>query len=650
MHISDTSRFATQFELNLESGGEWLFGKFCYWISEHRVGRYDEGTSPWETTRFNARLQPTLVGLGRVTYSFGYRYDLLDNLVQERYPSGRVVSTPHDFLSRVTGVFDASRVFASDYRHSLHGVPVSLKLGNGLWETTRFNVRLQPTLVGLGTSPDQLQPNFLSLAYEYWPGSAFQANNGNVHKQTIVAPGGPPMVQSYTYDAVNRLKTATETGAWSQTYDYDRFGNRWVSAGYLPQPGSTPTSTSHFDHATNRMWLGMSQYDNSGNLTQDPAGRVSTYDAENCTTSSNSGNVVYRYDAEGRRVLKQIGTEKTVYVYDALGRLSAEYGGPPVFAGVRYLTRDPLGSTRVVTDQNSTVVGRHDFLPFGEEIPKTIGPRLQIGAYEGLDAVRHRFTGKERDFEAGRDYFGARYFSGPQGRFTSPDPAFNPPASIADPQRWNRYTYVMNNPLRYVDPDGKEAAEAWARNRELAQLRALGPEAEPSYVKAQDRGLVAAGVVAAALLAPEAAPAAIALGRAFASETMIALGLLGPKVGQMIAGPYGEVSRRELDVAASAGGPTISVLTRQASAPEAGRGLSVAAGEGAQALTDLARSGGKLFSAEIPQALLKALEKAGLVVQSTTQMKGGAQATEYRFLPQATEFIARYFTEESQGR
>ena len=396
-----------------------------------------------------------------VTYSFGYRYDLLGNLVQERYPSGRVVSTPHDYLSRVTGVSDATRVYASNYRHSLHGVPVSLKLGNALWETTRFNDRLQPILVGLGSAPDQEQPNFLSLSYEYWPGGAFHVNNGNVLKQTIVASGQPAMVQTYTYDAVNRLKTTTETNAatqaiaWSQTYGYDRFGNRWVSAGYIPQARSTPVAASHFDPATNRLLLGSSQFDFAGNLTQDPRGAVSTYDAENRATTANSGNVTYRYDGEGRRVLKQIGNEKTVYVYDALGRLVAEYGGPPVFAGLRYLTKDPLGSTRIVTDQVGTVVGRHDFLPFGEEIPKTVGPRVLIGAYEGLDAVRHRFTGKERDFETGRDYFGARYFSGSQGRFTSPDPALTLPQALMDPQQWNRYTYVRNNPLRYVDPEGE---------------------------------------------------------------------------------------------------------------------------------------------------------------------------------------------------
>lgn len=65
-----------------------------------------------------------------------------------------------------------------------------------------------------------------------------------------------------------------------------------------------------------------------------------------------------------------------------------------------------------------------------------------------------KFTGKERDAETGLDYFGARYFSGAQGRFTSPDvPLLD--QHPEDPQSWNLYSYVRNNPLRFVDPTGQ---------------------------------------------------------------------------------------------------------------------------------------------------------------------------------------------------
>jgi RHS repeat-associated protein len=71
---------------------------------------------------------------------------------------------------------------------------------------------------------------------------------------------------------------------------------------------------------------------------------------------------------------------------------------------------------------------------------------------------RSRSTGKERDSETGLDYFGARYFSGAQGRFTSPDwsakPQPVPYARLGDPETLNLYGYVRNNPLSTADKDG----------------------------------------------------------------------------------------------------------------------------------------------------------------------------------------------------
>lgn len=74
------------------------------------------------------------------------------------------------------------------------------------------------------------------------------------------------------------------------------------------------------------------------------------------------------------------------------------------------------------------------------------------------DTANNKFTGKLRDNESGPDYFGARYFSGAQGRFTSADwsakPEAVPYASLGDPQSLNLYAYVRNNPLSRTDLDG----------------------------------------------------------------------------------------------------------------------------------------------------------------------------------------------------
>jgi RHS repeat-associated protein len=67
---------------------------------------------------------------------------------------------------------------------------------------------------------------------------------------------------------------------------------------------------------------------------------------------------------------------------------------------------------------------------------------------------RPLFTGKERDAESGNDYFGARYYASSMGRFLSPDPGWFFATNPTNPQTWNLYSYVLNNPLNAVDPDG----------------------------------------------------------------------------------------------------------------------------------------------------------------------------------------------------
>ena len=64
-------------------------------------------------------------------------------------------------------------------------------------------------------------------------------------------------------------------------------------------------------------------------------------------------------------------------------------------------------------------------------------------------------TQKERDNETGLDYFGARYYANTHGRFTSIDPMGFTAGLLANPQNMNRYAYTRNNPLTYIDPDGK---------------------------------------------------------------------------------------------------------------------------------------------------------------------------------------------------
>jgi len=188
------------------------------------------------------------------------------------------------------------------------------------------------------------------------------------------------------------------------------------------------------------------------------------YDAEGRQTQSyDSGSqtrVYYSYDADGQRVQKAVSNgPATVYIRDAFGNLAAEYAtsAPTPSCTTCYLSYDHLGSVRLITDQNAQVVSRHDYLPFGEEIPDGSGGRSGNG-FGAASSVNRMFTGKERDGEntPSFDYFGARYYGGVLGRFTGADEPFAG-QDAEDPQSWNLYSYGLNNPLRFVDPDGHNA-------------------------------------------------------------------------------------------------------------------------------------------------------------------------------------------------
>jgi RHS repeat-associated protein len=129
-------------------------------------------------------------------------------------------------------------------------------------------------------------------------------------------------------------------------------------------------------------------------------------------------------------------------------------------ANINWLVTDQLGTPGIIIDKTGWLanVKRHDYLPFGEELfaytgGRTPGQGYTVSGNLPADGARQKFTSKERDNETGLDYFNARYYASMQGRFTSADPLLSS-GTIYDPQTWNRYSYTLNNPLKYVDPFG----------------------------------------------------------------------------------------------------------------------------------------------------------------------------------------------------
>ena len=253
-------------------------------------------------------------GIGSEFYNFQYQYNLAGELTQEAYPSGRVVNYTPDSAGRTVSVAGMQGGVATTYAtipaggYWPHGAIQTLTLGNGVTETTVYNLRLQMITM----TAKRNNATLLGLSYGFSTGT----NNGNVQSQTIQndAVGSEPafsVTQTYTsYDGVNRLAGFSENGH-SQTYGYDAYGNRWVSASDAVYPASplTPTQQSAYDATTNRFLVttncatgSSTGYDQRGNLQSQCPFSLS-YDGENrqvsATSTTPSVTATYGYDGNG---------------------------------------------------------------------------------------------------------------------------------------------------------------------------------------------------------------------------------------------------------------------------------------------------------------------------------------------------------------
>jgi RHS repeat-associated protein len=214
---------------------------------------------------------------------------------------------------------------------------------------------------------------------------------------------------TYTYDAENRIVTATGMSGGPYCYTYDGNGLRVKKA---HASGGSCTGTVSVDMLYWHDFAGneIAHTDGTGSMT-------------------NSGYVESIFFA-GRRIA---------------------VSNPPTGA-LHYLFVDHLGSTRVMTDATGTADYEVDYLPYGTENTPA--------GFTNTSGTRYQFTGYERDAEtaygtsSGNDYAFARYYNSRLGRFMTPDPAGLLVADASDPQSWNQYAYVEDDSDNLTDPLG----------------------------------------------------------------------------------------------------------------------------------------------------------------------------------------------------
>ncbi|MES2352509.1 MAG: RHS repeat-associated core domain-containing protein, partial [Pseudomonadota bacterium] len=390
------------------------------------------------------------------TYNIGRTYDANGSLATLSYPGASPLSVSYapnalGQPTQVSGYASAITYFPND---ALGGFTYANGVLHSRLQTTRgmtFRVRDEGVL-------------FDEYKYD---------ENGNVTGVIDLEQG--ITTRAMTYDALERLQTATANGAgmWgTATYSVDVIGNmREVTVG----AGANARHTVLNYDATNKVSsIGGSTtlnfgYDSQGNLsTRGGAGYV--FDQGN-RLSSATGKASYVYDGWGHRVKEaKVDGTNVIQVYSRDGQLL--YGSSAVGAATPTETRyvylkghllAEAGGNFVHTDGLGSPVARTNAAKLGSPVARTDGLRNIISRtrYEpyGLTATGTvpttiGFTGHVNDADTGLVYMQQRYYDPIATRFMSTDPVLTDADTGGS---FNRYTYANNSPYKYVDPDGRSA-------------------------------------------------------------------------------------------------------------------------------------------------------------------------------------------------
>jgi RHS repeat-associated protein len=418
--------------------------------------------------------------------------------------SGKVVHTVYPSVTgfgrlTVTNTYDADTGRLSEVRNeadnkaywtlSEANVDGSVKtetFGNGVataYDVSQVSGRLRGTSSKFGTS------TLRSWGYAYLA-------DGGLQRRSNLAPagGGPAQHEGFLYDNLDRLSAWSDaddhgkplSSGWAVNYTVNDFGQltdrvfaHGASTGGTDQSIHLPTDLAT-DRVTTSPWGGFG-YDGNGNQTQRFTG---TSDNETVTytsfdlpkTIAGPRPTTFAYEASGVRAKKATSsTNYSIYVgglYEkrvspsgsstAVEHVLSVMGPAGPIAQVRrregtspevvvYLHRDGLGSIDTVSDSSGAIAEQTRRDPYGLAVTNFDQPTVPIAIAASANKVRLGFTGQEQDDDIGLINMRGRLYDPRLARFLTPDPIVTQPLNG---QNYNRYSYVLNNPLKYTDPTG----------------------------------------------------------------------------------------------------------------------------------------------------------------------------------------------------
>jgi RHS repeat-associated protein len=420
-----------------------------------RTGMSDgSGATGWSFDTLG-RITSIRKTVNSITEQAGYTYNADGSTNTLTDFAGTVFTYSYDVSGRPTGLVDgASNSYASSGVYNAAGQLTSLNhkltsTGASYVRSFQFNNRLQPLVISATRNGSNIQ----SLTYGYGAGGT---NNGNI--LSIANGMDSSRSETFTYDNLNRLASGRDASHWGENYTYDNWSNL-----YQTQPMSGLAGNNWSVTANGNNQLSNLTYDAAGQVTKDQYSTSYSYDAEGRILSAGTG--AYVYDGDGNRVKKTASGTTTLYwpgadnLLDESNSSGSTMGAQVRFDGIlvwranssggsgEFLFQDHLGSTRVTADAAGNLRDDSDYQPYGT-------------LYQNYGAApsdnHYLFTGYESDSETTSDHATFRNLGMTLGRFNRPDP-YDGSYDLTNPQSLNRYAYVLDNPLFFIDILGDDS-------------------------------------------------------------------------------------------------------------------------------------------------------------------------------------------------
>ncbi|WP_066502016.1 RHS repeat-associated core domain-containing protein [Abyssisolibacter fermentans] len=436
--------------------------------TEHEINyTYDNnGNLLIVTNEMQQKLQRQYDELNRVVkytdesgYTISYKYDAVGNLIQLIYPDGKKVNYTYDAVGNMISVTDWN-ARKTEYEYDENNRLVKTTHSDGSSESRSYNINGQLiTLKNIAANGETIN--------EYV--NEYDAVNNVIKEGNI----------QYSYDELERLTKASNLNIQSDTslssvineiqYNYDIGGNITSVKNMLTENGAVKTQEKIMTYtADNKLEAWGNQeiiYDADGNMISGPLqGQMQQfeYDSQNRLTST--GDISYGYNAENIRTsLVNQKTGETIYYVvnphsyysqvlmetDDNGNVINYYvyglgllGQENVEGEYKTYHYDRRGSTVALTDETGKVVQCYSYLPYGKIITQDsddYNPFLYNGKYGVITDDNELY------------YMRARYYNPDLRRFINRDVLAG---SIDEGLSLNRYIYVNDNPICYIDPLG----------------------------------------------------------------------------------------------------------------------------------------------------------------------------------------------------